>query len=163
QAGGDSRRRLPVRAEGAGRQDRAKTVTEERVIGSQIYVASTGDDRVRFFQNTTITSPALKHALQRALELRWAAQQTQREVGELQRQMKVITDDRDRLRANRKEMPATAAYQRYREKFDQQESQIEKLQADAKQLQATGHRQQPVNQNGILSAWSSTTGVPVIA
>src|SRR5262249_62170823 len=96
-----------------------------------------------FFQSAPATSPAMRQALQRALELRWAAQKTQREAAELERQLKVITDDQARLRANLKEMPPTAAaYKRYLEKFDTQETQIEKYQADVKQLQATGRRQQ---------------------
>jgi hypothetical protein len=52
--------------------------------------------------------------------------------------LRVITEDQVRLRANLKEMPATAAaYKRYLEKFDQQETQIEKYQADIKKLQGT--------------------------
>src|SRR5262249_37270275 len=78
-----------------------------------------------------------------ALELRWAAQKTQREAQEPERQLKVLTDDRARLRANLKEMPATAAaYQHYPEKFDSQENQIKKFQSGVKQLQAAKHRQQ---------------------
>jgi hypothetical protein len=39
-------------------------------------------------------------------------------------------------------MPSTAAaYKRYLEKFDQQETQIEKFQADVKALQATENNQ----------------------
>ena len=39
-------------------------------------------------------------------------------------------------------MPATAAaYKRYLEKFDQQETQIEKYQAEIKKLQGTEHQQ----------------------
>ena len=39
-------------------------------------------------------------------------------------------------------MPTTArAYKRYLDKFDQQETQIEALQADIKKLQATEHQQ----------------------
>src|SRR5262249_9641532 len=58
-----------------------KTVTEEQVIVSKVPLGGDGDDQVHFFQNATITSPALKQALQRALELRWAAQRTQWETG----------------------------------------------------------------------------------
>src|SRR5262249_20111262 len=54
-----------------------------------------------------------------------------------------ITQDQGRLRANLRELPSTAkAHKRYLEKFDQQESQIEKYQADIKKLQATEHEQQ---------------------
>jgi hypothetical protein len=49
--------------------------------------------------------------------------------------LKVITDDQARLRANLKEMPSTAAaYKRYLDKFDAQETQIETLQAEIKKL-----------------------------
>ncbi len=40
-------------------------------------------------------------------------------------------------------MPQTAvAYKRYLEKFDRQETQIEKYQADVKKMQETEHQQQ---------------------
>jgi hypothetical protein len=53
------------------------------------------------------------------MSLRWELAKTQREIAEQERQLKVITDDQARLRANLKEMPATAAaYKRYLEKFD---------------------------------------------
>jgi hypothetical protein len=120
-----------------------RAVAEERVIASQVQLTSVGDDGIRYFQGSTAISPALKQALERALELRWAVQKTQREAAELERQLKTITDDQARLRANLKEMPPTAAaYKRYLEKFDQQETQIEKLQEDVKKLQGTQHQQQ---------------------
>src|SRR5262249_40705726 len=75
-----------------------------------------------------------------ALDLRLALHKTQREIAEQQRQLNTIVQDQVRLRANLKEMPSTAkAYKRYLEKFDQQETQIEKYQADIKKLQATEH------------------------
>jgi septal ring factor EnvC (AmiA/AmiB activator) len=80
--------------------------------------------------------------LQKALQMRWDLNKTQREIAELEKQLKVITDDQARLRANLKEMPSSAAaYKRYLEKFDQQETQIEQYQADIKKLQATEHNQ----------------------
>jgi hypothetical protein len=120
-----------------------RAVTEERVILSQLQLASVGDDQIRFFQSAPVISPALKQALQKAMELRWAVQRTQSEATELERQLKTITDDQTRLRANLREMPPTAAaYKRYLEKFDQQETQIERLQEDVKKLQGTQHQQQ---------------------
>jgi hypothetical protein len=59
------------------------------------------------------------------------------------RQHDSIVEDQKRLRANLKEMPSTAkAYKRYLEKFDQQETDIEKLQAELKRLEAAQHSQQ---------------------
>jgi len=53
-----------------------------------------------------------------------------------------ITQDQVRLRANLKEMPQTAAaYKRYLDKFDKQETEIEKVQATIKELQEAEHQQ----------------------
>ena len=50
--------------------------------------------------------------------------------------------DQARLRANLKEMPATAAaYKRYLKKFDDQETQIEDYQAKIKKLQGVEFEQ----------------------
>jgi hypothetical protein len=120
-----------------------QAVTEEKVINSNVAITNSNDQQIRIFQQSTVVSAKVKDGLQKALEMRWALNKTQREIQELERQLKVITDDQVRLRANLKEMPPTAAaYKRYLEKFDQQETQIEKYQADIKKLQTTEHNQQ---------------------
>jgi hypothetical protein len=121
----------------------AQVVTEERLIGSQIQLTNTNDDQMRFFINSAVAGPKVKEGLKQGIALRWALNKTQRETAEQQLQLKTITDDQTRLRANLREMPPTAAaYKRYLEKFDQQETQIEKYQADIKKLQETEHQQQ---------------------
>src|SRR5262249_38615683 len=118
-------------------------VTEERDVGSAIHLASTNDEQIRYFLGQPVTSEKVKEGLRQAMELRHALAKTQREVADLERQLKAITEDQGRLRANLKEMPATAkAYKRYLEKFDQQETQIEKLQADIEKLRGSAHAQQ---------------------
>ncbi len=120
-----------------------QVVTEERVIGSQIQLTNSNDDQMRIFINSTASSPRVKDGLKQAIALRWALNKTQRDIAEQQVQLKTITDDQTRLRANLKEMPPTAAaYKRYLDKFDQQETQIEKYQADVKKMQETEHQQQ---------------------
>jgi hypothetical protein len=82
-------------------------------------------------------------SLKQAMTLRLEVAKSRREIEEQQRQLNTITEDQKRLRANLKEMPATAkAYKRYLEKFDLQETQIEKYQADIKKLHAQEHEQQ---------------------
>jgi hypothetical protein len=57
--------------------------------------------------------------------------------------LKEISTDQERLRANLREVPSSsAAYKRYLEKFDKQETEIERLQEETKQLRQTGERQQ---------------------
>ena len=120
-----------------------QAVTEERVIGQQVQLTNSNDDQIRFFSNSAVASPKVKEGLKQALALRDALNKTQREIAEQELQLKTITDDQTRLRANLKEMPPTAAaYKRYLDKFDQQETQIEKYQADIKKMQDTAHGQQ---------------------
>jgi hypothetical protein len=119
-----------------------QTVTEERVLGQQLQLVSSNDDQIRFFLNAPATSQKVKDGLKQALDLRFALAKTQRDIQEQERQLKTITDDQTRLRANLKEMPPTAAaYKRYLEKFDQQETEIEKLQAEVKKLQGVEFNQ----------------------
>jgi hypothetical protein len=117
-------------------------VTEERIINQGFQVSNIDDNTIRIFLNNPITSDKVKKGLQNALELRYAMAKTQRDIGEQQQQLKVITDDQTRLRANLKEMPPTAAaYKRYLEKFDQQETQIEQYQGEIKKLQGVEFKQ----------------------
>jgi septal ring factor EnvC (AmiA/AmiB activator) len=89
-----------------------------------------------------VTSPKVKEALQKSLQFKGKLSETQREIQQEERQLKVITDDQDRLRKNLKEMPPTAAaYKRYLKKFDDQETLIEKMQAKIKELQDGEHAQ----------------------
>jgi hypothetical protein len=126
----------------APNQTEKQIVTEEHVIGQTVALTNLNDDAIRYFISQPVTSAKVKEGLNQAMELRWAAARTQREIQELERQLKVIVDDQVRLRANLKEMPPTAeAYKRYLKKFDDQETQIEKYQADIKKLQGTEHSQ----------------------
>jgi hypothetical protein len=119
------------------------TVKEERLIDSVVSIASQSDEQIRLLLRETVASEAMKKGLQRAMDLRWAVEKTRREAPELKRQHDAIVEDQKRLRANLKEMPSTAkAYKRYLEKFDQQETDIEKLQAEIKKLEAAQHTQQ---------------------
>jgi hypothetical protein len=119
-----------------------QAVTEERVLSQNFQVSNLDDNTIRVFLNNPVTSEKVKKGLQGALELRWAVAKTQRDIGEQQNQLKVITDDQVRLRANLKDMPSTAAaYKRYLEKFDAQETQIEDHQAKIKELQAAEFKQ----------------------
>ncbi len=111
-------------------------VAEERDVSASVQLTNSDDNNIRFFVNSPVSSPKVKAALQKALELKAAVNDVRRDLGELNRQLKDITDDQTRLRANLKEMPpSAAAYKRYLEKFDKQETEIEKLQDSIKKLQ----------------------------
>jgi hypothetical protein len=117
-------------------------VNEERIFSSQVNITNSGDDQIRFFINETVSSPKVKAALQKALDLRWDLNKTTREIAELQRQLNVITTDQTRLRANLKETPGGSPLaKRYLDKLNEQETQIEQYQAEVKRLQGVEHSQ----------------------
>src|SRR5207253_2494784 len=120
----------------------SQTVTEEHDITQAVSLSNSDDQTIRFFQTSNVSSAKVQDALKRALELKTKLSATQRDLQKLNQQLADITNDQTRLRANLKEMPPTAAaYKRYLDKFDKQETQIEELQAQIKKLQETEHEQ----------------------
>ncbi len=118
-------------------------VAEEQVVSQNFQVSTRNDEQIKIFLASPVTSEKVKAGLKNALELRYAQAKTQRDIAEQQQQLTVITNDQARLRLNLKEMPPTAAaYKRYLEKFDAQETQIEQYQAEVKKLQSVAFQQQ---------------------
>jgi septal ring factor EnvC (AmiA/AmiB activator) len=112
------------------------------VFEQVVQLTTLDDNTIRHFMRQTVTSEKVKAGLEKALSLREALQKTQREIAELQRQLDTIRTDQPRLRSNLKELPQTSeAYQRIVKKFNEQESEIEKYQADIKKLQGVEHEQ----------------------
>ena len=72
-------------------------------------IAELGDNRVDFFLSQAVASAAVKEGLKQIRNMRSAIRQTAREMTDRSAKLKAITDDQVRLRANLKEMPATAA------------------------------------------------------
>jgi hypothetical protein len=129
-------RRFEMKLPAEAKKSISMTIVEEKDLAQSIAISNTNDDTIRFFINNTISSPEVKQALQKSLEFKAALVKVQQDLGNVNQQLKVITDDQARLRANLREMPQTAAaYKRYLEKFDKQETEIEDLQKQQKSLQ----------------------------
>ena len=110
-------------------------VVEERDLDQTMELVGTDPNTILFFIRMPTISPKVKVALEEAMGLRSKWTDTQRELAGIAKQLADIGTEQARLRANLKELPPTAAaYKRYLEKFDAQETQIEKLQADQKRL-----------------------------
>ncbi|MFL5340886.1 MAG: DUF4139 domain-containing protein [Gemmataceae bacterium] len=130
-------RRFELNLPAEAKKSVSLTVIEERDVAQQIAISNTDDNSIRFFMNNAITSPDVKKALDGALSLKGKLAGVQQELNQVNRSLQVITEDQARLRANLKDMPSSAtAYKRYLEKFDKQETEIEKLQEQQKMLQA---------------------------
>ncbi|MBL8798520.1 MAG: DUF4139 domain-containing protein [Planctomycetia bacterium] len=125
---------VPVKSQETAKLD----VVEERDIVNTVSISNTDDQTIRVFLNSNLSSKAVKDSLTKAIGLKEKVAQSQRDLAHMNQQLKDITDDQTRLRANLKEMPPTAAaYKRYLEKFDKQETEIEQLRETIKQLQNT--------------------------
>jgi hypothetical protein len=117
-------------------------VIEEQQQASEFSVSGIDSQTTEFFVKSTATSPKLKEALEKVVALKTTLAKTQREIADSDRQLKEISTDQGRLRANLKELPPTAAaYKRYLEKFDTQETEIEKLQEQIKKQRLTEETQ----------------------
>src|SRR4029079_15265766 len=124
---------LPVKAGGTAKLD----VLEERDVVQTVSISNVDDQTIRIFLNHQVTGGKVKDALTQAIAMKAKVAETTRELAHVNNLLREITADQGRLRANLKEMPPTAAaYKRYLEKFDKQETEIEGLQDSQKKLQA---------------------------
>jgi hypothetical protein len=127
-------------------------VVEEFDQLNQISLSNMDDQAIKLFLTSSVTSPKVKGALEEVVIRRIKLAQAQRDIANLDRQLQEIVTDQTRLRANLREMPpSAAAYKRYLEKFDSQETQIEKLQDRVKQLRQAEEGQRKEYESYLLS------------
>jgi hypothetical protein len=118
-------------------------VVEEQSRSDLIALTAKTGQELRIFLQSPVPSARVKEALEQAASLHGKLIDTQRQLTELQEQLKAISEDQARLRLNFERLPSTsAAYKRYLEKFDTQETDIEKLQKEIKKLQEAAKNQQ---------------------
>jgi hypothetical protein len=111
-------------------------VAEEKTRFQQRALADADDRTIRVLLNSTVSSPQVKEALRRSVDYRAKVLAARRDLALLEKQLKTITDDQARMRANLGTVPKdSAAYKRYLAKFDTQETQIEKLQSQINEKQ----------------------------
>jgi hypothetical protein len=121
----------------AGQAARHDVVEENRRV-DVVKLSGSHEDTLLYFLKSPVPGPKVKEALGKMQTLSGRLTDTRRDLAQAQAQLKEITDDQTRLRANfEKVPPSSAAYKRYLEKFDAQETEIEKLQALIKSKQAT--------------------------
>jgi hypothetical protein len=140
----DYRFQLAVAAKQMARLDVSEEMSREEMVG----VGSADDRQVRLLLTSTVVSPALKAALHKAADLKGAAEAAAEEVRNRRRELTDLVNDQGRLRENLKAVPKdSAAYKRYLDKFDAQETQVEKLNENIKQLWQRAHQEQKTYEN----------------
>lgn len=119
-----------------------RQVVEEQDRIQQIALTNVDDQTVRLYLTSNVSSPEVKKALEKAVELKNKLAASQREIANAEQQLRAIRDDQARIRENLGKVPQTsAAYKRYLEKFDSQETEIEKLQDQSKKLRQAEEQQ----------------------
>ena len=118
-------------------------VVEEKEIRGENALIGLNAETVAWYLQCDFSDAKVKAALEKVQQFQAKAAATDKESSRLQQQMDAIKADQERLRANLKEMPATsAAHKRFLEKFDTQETAIEKLQTQIQALEALAQKQQ---------------------
>jgi hypothetical protein len=118
-------------------------VTEEKDLAQESALKQFSDaqglEQLLLFQ---CANREFKVALANFKKLEERLATVQQDLARRQQELQTITTDQQRLRANLKEMPESAAtYRRYLAKFDSQETEIEKLQENIKALQNAEQQQ----------------------
>ncbi|MCI0460712.1 MAG: DUF4139 domain-containing protein [Gemmataceae bacterium] len=126
----------------AGDKTASLEVVEESDQVNHIALGSYDESSLRQLLQIAGADAKVKSVVEKALELKRKLTAVQREWAQQQERLQEIARDQERLRANLKEMPPTAAaYKRYLEKFDRQETEIERLQAQIRELRDVEARQ----------------------
>jgi hypothetical protein len=111
------------------------TVQEEVVYSQGIAIMPMDDGQAIVYLRAAEIPEDVKKALQQAGKLKSALVDTQRQIQERQTSINDITQEQNRIRENMKAVAASSDYyQRLLKELDSQETQIQKLKAEAKDL-----------------------------
>ncbi|HLJ91822.1 MAG TPA: DUF4139 domain-containing protein [Gemmataceae bacterium] len=118
-------------------QTAKEEVVEEHTRMSQVILTNSPDDTIRVYLRANVTSPKVKAALEEALSRKAKLAETQHEIQQEEKALQVIEKDQARMRDNMARVPPTSeAYKRYLQKFDTQETEIEKGRERITELQS---------------------------
>jgi hypothetical protein len=107
------------------------TVREEIVQASTIALLTTDVAQLVSYSRNGDIPPAVRDAIARAVQLKQALADFERQIGERTQQIGAITTEQDRIRENMRTVGQTTQYyQRLLAKLNEQESNIERLQTE---------------------------------
>ena len=111
------------------------TVKEQIVQAEMITLLSADLGQIDFYSRSGEISKEVRDALGKAMQLKQAVVDTQRQIDEHNQQINSITQEQNRIRENMKTVTQQSQYyQRLLTKLNDQESQIEKLQTERDDL-----------------------------
>ena len=124
-------------------ETKSQTVKLEYVQDEKIVLRNLGRDRIEFYLSSRAVSDGVKKALQKAIELQDALYQVQRQREQSERETNEQVNEQGRIRENLKTLDRNSdAYKRQLQKFDEIETQIEKLRQQTAELRAEENKRQ---------------------
>ena len=103
-------------------------VKEERTSNEQVAVNNLDDPQIRIYLNSSVVSAEVKKALEEVIKRKAAINQVVLQRQEMERQIAIVGQEQERIRANMAQTPKESAlFRRYLTKFSEQEDSIEAL------------------------------------
>ncbi len=125
----------------AGKQTKL-TVKEQIVQQEEVAILAADVGQIEVYQKAGEIPANVKDALAKAMQLKQAAIDTQRQLDEAKAKLTDITAEQNRIRENMKTVSETSQYYtRLMTKLNDQETQIEKSQAEIEELQKTSDKE----------------------
>ena len=118
------------------------TINEEQVTSESLALLGTTGDAVLGYLREGSFAPAVKEALTKAATTQQAIAETDRQIESRGEQLNAITEEQNRIRENLKTADKGTYKDRLSRKLDDQETQIEKLQAEMSALRKRHEQQQ---------------------
>ncbi|WP_428940893.1 hypothetical protein [Fontivita pretiosa] len=120
---------------GAGKASKL-VVKEEIVQGETIAILPAEIEQLLFYARNGQIPKEVRDAIGKAVELKQALAETERQIAEHEQRINAITQEQGRIRENMKTVDRNSQYyNRLLTKLNEQESQIEKLQSEREQLE----------------------------
>ncbi len=127
-------------------------VVEEQPVLNQFVLTGCADETVQLYLRAAQSSPEIKKALKKLLQLRADQSEVQAALAREQSALNTIVQDQERMRANMARVPPDSqAYKRYLKKFDDQETEIEERRARVVKLQAAADKQRKVVEDYVVN------------
>ena len=118
------------------------TVREENIQGQTIAILPTDPGTLEVYSRTGEIPPEVRQALVKAIHLKRALLDTQRQIQEKQQKVSEIAQEQQRIRSNMGAVSQNSQYYtRLLTKLNEQESAIEALQGEIEKLQRTAEQQ----------------------
>lgn len=133
--------RFPLKA---GKDQMVKhEVSEEKTTAKKETLESLNEDRIKLLLGSDAAGAAVKENIRKGTGMIRDLATTAATLRDLRAQLKEITDEQARIKGNLEKLPANSElYKRLIDKFDKQETALEKVQSDLAQQVSTEKKQQ---------------------